>query len=235
MKCTLSITASPSALAAILSSLPDGATVAVDPVMPEVAEALPTPAPAPMPDAPQPIPSAADIAPTPVPVAPVEPELDKNGLPWDERINTSNKAKTKAGVYKRKPGIDDDDYDAIVDELKGNAPAPVQHVAPPIPPMPPVMQIPTAPDVAPMPAGDPTPVPAPAEAPSTPPVTDIPSLMQHVIAPRMMAGSIDADYLADLATRVGQMFGATINAITDVAQSPEMLKFTVDTIVKERP
>lgn len=58
------------------------------------------------------------------PVAPVAVELDKNGLPWDMRINTSNRAKTQQGVWKRKPGLTDDEYNAVITELRGAQAAP---------------------------------------------------------------------------------------------------------------
>lgn len=68
-----------------------------------------------------------------VPEVTATPEVDANGLPWDERINTSNKAMTKKGVWKRKPGLDDDFYDDIIDELSGAGeakPEPVKQAAP---------------------------------------------------------------------------------------------------------
>ena len=55
---------------------------------------------------------------TEVPAPPATIELDENGVPWDVRINTSTKGKTAKGVWKRKPGIEDDFYNGILSQLK---------------------------------------------------------------------------------------------------------------------
>lgn len=68
----------------------------------------------------------------PAALAPVvAPLLDSTGLPWDARINTSNKAQTKHGVWKRVPGITDDVYNATLAELRGSAGAPTIPTTPP--------------------------------------------------------------------------------------------------------
>ena len=46
-------------------------------------------------------------------------EIDEMGLTWDERIHSSNKKKTAKGVWQRKRGIQDMDFNAIVAEIKG--------------------------------------------------------------------------------------------------------------------
>ena len=46
-------------------------------------------------------------------------EVDAMGLEWDERIHSSNKKKTSKGVWTRRRGIQDSDFNRIVAELKG--------------------------------------------------------------------------------------------------------------------
>ncbi len=88
------------------------------PVAPEVSLAQPTSET--LPPAP-PVPVA--VAPM-VPVAPIPPasgvELDTKGLPWDERIHSSSKAKIASGEWKAKRGINDPVFVANVEaELRG--------------------------------------------------------------------------------------------------------------------
>ena len=71
-------------------------------------------------------------------------ELDKNGIPWDERIHAGTKTKTAKGVWKRKKGVDDDTFNSVTTQLKaavtnGDTPAPEpeeDNTAAPPPPAP---------------------------------------------------------------------------------------------------
>jgi hypothetical protein len=66
--------------------------------------------------------ATAPVGSTPSPTSALAPvELDSRGLPWDERINTSNKGKTAKGVWKRKPGVEDAFYTQVENELKARA------------------------------------------------------------------------------------------------------------------
>ena len=75
-----------------------------------------------------------------------EPELtiDKDGCPWDERINTATKTTTAKGVYTRKKGLDDAFYDQVRNEIRVTA-TPTATVAPTIPVTPGVPTTPTIP------------------------------------------------------------------------------------------
>lgn len=178
MKLTLMVEGSPSVIAAILATLPADATVAGPvPVSPQ-----------PMP-VPQPIPS---IQPAPVmpmqmptgqtggddgdddgPVANVaDGEVDVNGIPWDDRIHAKTKAKTEAGAWRRRRGIDDATVAAVEAELRSRTapampaaqpvyqPQPVAQQPAPIQ-MPPVMMQPV-PQPGPLPVAAPQPMPQPA-------------------------------------------------------------------------
>lgn len=61
--------------------------------------------------------------------------FDKDGLPWDERIHSSNKKMTAKGVWTRKRGVQDSLVEQVEAELRGNAvptyaPTPAVVVAP---------------------------------------------------------------------------------------------------------
>lgn len=47
-------------------------------------------------------------------------ETDKDGLPWDERIHSSNHKMTAAGVWQLKRGVDKDLVEQVRAELLGN-------------------------------------------------------------------------------------------------------------------
>jgi len=59
-------------------------------------------------------------------------ELDKTGLPWDERIHASTKSKLKSGEWKEKRGVDPALIASVTAELRAiptGAPAPVDNPA----------------------------------------------------------------------------------------------------------
>jgi len=66
-------------------------------------------------------PSAPAPQVTPTQVA--NAELDKDGLPWDERIHAGTKTKTQKGIWTRKKGVDDSVFDAVIAELRQQYPA----------------------------------------------------------------------------------------------------------------
>jgi hypothetical protein len=82
-------------------------------------------------------------------------ELDKFGLPWDERIHASTKSKTQDGVWTKKKGVQETTMAAVVAELRQKYPDPATTTtstssttsttaAPPPPPAGPAMpQMPT--------------------------------------------------------------------------------------------
>lgn len=55
-------------------------------------------------------------------------ELDKEGLPWDARIHSSNGKKTSKGVWQRKRNLNELTYTTVKNELLGLEAAPVTSV-----------------------------------------------------------------------------------------------------------
>lgn len=110
------------------------------------------------PPSPPSAPSPADAAPsTSAPAAPPVSsvaEVDKNGLPWDERIHASSRAKIADGSWRMKRGVDPAKVTEVEAQLRAQIPA----AAPPPPKADPLDNL------KPEPAAPPGP-PAPPAAP----------------------------------------------------------------------
>ena len=110
-------------------------------------------------------------------------EIDADGLEWDERIHSSNKKKTAKGVWQRRRGLSDEEYEQIKAQIKGvEAPAlPEAPIAVPAPIAPALPEAPIAVPAAPaLPEVPVAPiVPELPEAPSTLNKDDIRSRIQH--------------------------------------------------------
>lgn len=115
---------------------------------------------APLPVAPTP-PGAPSVEPDEGPAQPFVPgELDVSGLPWDERIHASTRAKTDTGNWRKRRGVQDALVTQIETELRSHAPTPPAAMfTPPSPPAPPpgmprvpgaTFSAPPAPPVAPV-------------------------------------------------------------------------------------
>jgi hypothetical protein len=197
MKLTLMIEASPSVIAGILATLPDGATVSTP------APAAPSPLPTPVPPMPSPAalaPGAGDDGEDDGPVNAAAPATDVNGLPWDERIHAATKATKADGSWRARRNVSADLVQQVEAELRARnaaAPAPTPPALAPAPvPLPvPPMPIPTPEPVAAAPAPLPVPLPTPpapepvaAVAPPVPPVpTPTPEPVAATPAPAAVA------------------------------------------------
>ena len=89
-----------------------------------------------------------------------EVDVDAEGLPWIDEINSTPPGKTAKGIWKRKKGVTAEKFAQVRSEFKSPAPAaPPAALAPAAPPAAPT---PAAPPAAPAPAAPPA-APAPAE------------------------------------------------------------------------
>jgi len=158
---------------------------------------------APAPVAPQPpvappptIPTTANMQPPAPPASP--PVLDSRGLPWDQRIHSSTKARNADGTWRTKRNVDAALVPAVEAELQRlmsiAAPTPAVSAMPPMPPAAPVA--PVAPPAAPIapqmpPVAPAAPVPAPPPGPAGQPNTF--AELMTVLTPLMAQGRVTMD------------------------------------------
>jgi hypothetical protein len=82
------------------------------------------------------------VPPPPAPLTvEAESQLDKAGLPWDERIHSSNHARTADGYWRKRRGADDATVAQVEGQLKGLMAIPAPPVLAVVPPPPPVESV----------------------------------------------------------------------------------------------
>ena len=156
-------------------------------------------------------------------------ELDKNGIPWDERIHAGTKRKNADGTWSLKKGVDKELAAQIIAEYQSAAPA--------------TTTVPAAP-AAPAKPGVPTP-PAPPAAPAKPGVPAAPSKPEEagptVKAARLsnvLINDMGVDYdlviAGVLAPRGYDQFGSvTTEEAADVLKDLEKWEENLKNLVKE--
>ena len=168
------------------------------------------------------------------------PTVDDAGLPWDERIHSSNKKLTAKGLWTKRKGVDASTIASVEAELRGGAPVPMEMPDRPIPfptamPMQPISMaaapLAMTPQAAPaMPTATaapamPTAMPAatapampviPSAEPAASSTVTFPTFMA-TISQQMQAGVISEDELKWVADQIG------VSVITDCAAQPEKI------------
>lgn len=161
--------------------------------------------------------------------------VDKNGIPWDDRIHSTPAKLTGKGVWRAKRSVSDELTAQVEAELRARAgqpaPAPVMTMPPMPTPMPMPAPVMTAPPVtmppgypapAPVMTAPPPPAPAPVAAAPIAAPTDFNSFM-IAIQSLINSGRVDAAYFGDLVQRVNAAAGTQFGAITDVASRPDLI------------
>lgn len=198
--------------------------------------------------------SKNDIVLTNEPIVPVEgdfeepavhePAYDKNGLPWDARIHSSNHKLTDKGVWQRRRGITDMEFERVRNELLGLATEPTAPVAPvPTEPTAPIARVvapqvtaPTplvtpeiyAPQVAqPMAPVAPTTLMA-QEAQPTPDVNVLFRTMFEKIKQGMTSGTFKANDVQALIAAINIQFGTQYQTLASVKDNAEVLQFIIN-------
>ncbi|MBQ8677224.1 MAG: hypothetical protein IJ529_02000 [Alphaproteobacteria bacterium] len=204
--------------------------------------------------------SKNDIVLTDEPIVPVEepvlhgPAYDKNGLPWDERIHSSNHKMTDKGVWQRRRGITDMEFERVKNELLG-VQAPVTPTAPvapvtPTAPVAPVVSEPIAP-VAPVQPQVMAPTPlvtpeiyAPQVTQPVAPVTPVAPTAQpdatalfktmfDKVKAGMAAGAVKANDVRDLITAVNTQFGTQYQTLAAINDNVVALQFVINDLVSK--
>ena len=175
--------------------------------------------------------------------APYEPAYDKNGLPWDARIHSSNHKLTDKGVWQRRRGVTDIEFERIRNELLGVkapvvAPAPV--VSEPTAPIAPVAQVqpqvmvPTplvTPEIyAPQVAQPVAPVaqPTPVAQPVAPDANVLFQTMFEKVKQGMASGTFKANDVQALVAAVNIQFGTQYQTLASVKDNAEVLQFIIN-------
>lgn len=105
--------------------------------------------------------AAAQASALPPPAVAEElPEVDADGIPWDERIHSSSKAIVADGTWRKKRGVNEVYFGEVVAELQAAQEG--EPTAPPAPPAPPAPEVASAPVPPPPPVVENAPT---AEAP----------------------------------------------------------------------
>ena len=161
---------------------------------------------------------------------PAEPaiELDKNGIPWDERIHAGTKRKNADGTWSLKKGVDKELAAQIIAEYQ-SAPATTTVPAAPAAPAKPGVPTPPAPPAAPAKPGVP---PAPPKAEDAGPTVKAARLSNVLI--NDMGVDYDLVIAGVLAPRNYDQFGSvTIEEAADVLKDLEKWEENLKNLVKE--
>ena len=154
-------------------------------------------------------------------------ELDKNGIPWDERIHAGTKRKNADGTWSLKKGVDKELAAQIIAEYQVAAPTTTTVPAAPAAPAKP--GVPPAPPAAPAKPGVP---PAPPKAEDAGPTVKAARLSNVLI--NDMGVDYDLVIAGVLAPRGYDQFGSvTIEEAADVLKDLEKWEENLKNLVKE--
>lgn len=176
-------------------------------------------------------------------------DFDKEGLPWDERIHSSNHKLTAQGVWQRRRGVTDEVYNTVKAELLGKwgaaepvtenapipepvqapvvAPAPVAPAAPaPVQAFVPVQQV-QAPVAAPAPVTAQAPVAPAAPAQST--FETFSSKLQYALANKL----IEANYMQGVLNTVNATFGTNYQGMFEMRDNENAMQFVINELAKK--
>lgn len=188
--------------------------------------------------------------------------LDKEGLPWDERIHSSNHQMTAKGVWQRRRGITDEEYNRVKTELLApitlspvEKPAPVApvtsvesvipyaSVAPQAPAEPIVPQAPAAPAA---PAAPVAPAydfvnnaTAPVESimPQAAPVAEDPEALYNRMFEQLRNGLqmkvLDANFMQNVIAGVNATFGTSYQGAAELRGNAQALSYVINELVKK--
>ena len=149
---------------------------------------------------------------------PVDPsEVDADGLPWDERIHSSSRAKLVDGRWRQRRNTPAETVKAVEAELRARlAPLPPTFAAPPPPPAP----VAAEPPVVVVP---PPPPPAPAQAPEV--LTDTPAPVALTLAqvmPSVTAAMSSGDVTMQTIQQTLEGLGVA-NGLPGLRERPDLI------------
>ncbi len=157
----------------------------------------------------------------------VEGTLDADGLPWDERIHSSNKKFKADGRWTKRKNVDEATYNAVLGELRSRFPqtAVNQVPAPPMPnyaALPPIGNFPPLPPLTITPPVLPPVAPAPVQPAQG--AYDMGHLFQRI--QQIFASgdaTVNAQYVTTVINRLSQQFQVAISSINDIGSRPDII------------
>lgn len=184
------------------------------------------------------------------------PDRDVDGLPWDERIHSSNHKLNADGRWQRRRNIDEQTYVTVRSQLLGESPeqAVVTSQKSPLNDIPTAVETPVAPvqpvtstEFSSIPA-TPIPVvetPAPLSVPVAEPV-NMPEPVQPVepsandlytqMFAKLQVGfrekKVDANYIANTVKTLNGLFGTNWTGLAEIKDNPSALKVVIDQLTK---
>ena len=178
----------------------------------------------------------AESAPSPVVETEPLPDKDKDGLPWDERIHSSNHKLNADGRWQRRRNVDDAVYEQVKSELLGTV-ASVAQAEPVAPVMPTAPVQPEGIAPTPLPTEAPTVITSfPTETPVELPAKSANDLYNEMFAKLQQAFAakkIDANYIQNMLTTLNATFGKTWTGLAEIKEDVNALKFVIDQLTKE--
>ena len=185
-----------------------------------------------------------DMPESDTPVEPLEDPIvaDKDGLPWDARIHSSNHQMTAKGIWQRRRGVSDEEFNAVKNELLGVqepvAPVVAPVVAPaPVAPMSPELAAVNHTLYTPAPGVAPEPIPAPAVEPVSAPVTPVvdSAVLYQTMFDKfkvgMNNGKIGKNDIQDLLAKVNNTFKTRYTSIAIVKDDISAMQFINNELV----
>jgi len=172
-------------------------------------------------------------------------QVDAEGLPWDERIHSSNKKKTAKGVWVARRGVDDITRISVVNELRGMTVATPSQPVPFVPnqqfahlgnPIPPALgdipvhmaEAPVVPVTPPLPPV--TQLASIVTAPTQYTITDVFGKIQPMFAANMAEAQT---YINSLTQRLSIQFQVQVQSINDIAGRPDMIAFAMQLMAND--
>lgn len=155
-------------------------------------------------------------------------ELDKNGIPWDERIHAGTKRKNADGTWSLKKGVDKELAAQIIAEYQSAEPAALEKPSAPVPPAPPSKPgVPAAPSA-----------PAKPGVPSAPKAEDVGPTVKAARLSNVLINDMGVDYdmviAGVLAPRNYDQFGSVPDEqAADVLKDLEKWEENLKNLVKE--
>lgn len=179
--------------------------------------------------------------------------VDKEGLPWDERIHSSNHQMTAKGVWQRRRGITDEEYNRVKTELLApitlspiEEPAPVapvtsiESVIPyaPVAPQAPVTSVAPAYDFVNNAVASVESI-VPQAAPVAPvvPVAEDPEALYNRMFEQLRNGLqakvLDANFMQNVIAGVNATFGTSYQGAAELRGNAQALSYVINELVKK--